>query len=104
MRTEAHLFLLGVLFPDDGHFWAVSWGQYVMPGDAPPMTCASWGLDENLVAHDSCDNSLSSSLYLQQMSKTSFNEIPIQEMTADKEAIGLSRIQSYYSNCNLPIY
>ena len=38
---------------------------------------------------------------------TRFNKIAIQgapQMAVDKEAISLSRVYSYYSKCNLPLF
>ena len=38
---------------------------------------------------------------------TKFNKIAIQgapQMAVDKEAISLSRVYSYYSKCNLPLF
>ena len=44
---------------------------------------------------------------IQNIHLTRFNKIAIQgahQMAVDKEAISLSRVYSYYSKCNLPLF
>ena len=57
--------------------------------------------------HEACENLLeeqvSDTASTVSFISTIFNQATVQ-MAADKEAVGLSRVHSWYSNCNLPLF